>query len=135
MLEMKRNIFIGKRQYKSNILEPLTLKEYLMFRDKVTWDKFIIVNFLNNERDTINTMKFEIKQFNKEKQLIRKAEYIYNNLAVKGLKQFVPYGKIPIDTNCEFIKIKLLSAYYETKKWVDGKWEELNDNPKQNTTE
>ncbi len=125
---MKKYVYESKRSYQSPEYEPVKLKEYIIFRDKTTQEKFMILDFVNNDQETINTIKFEIEQFTRDGKLIRKGDYIYENFEVKGYKHFVPYGKIAVSENCESIKMNLLSACYETKKWTSGKWEMVENN-------
>lgn len=123
---MSNYLYESKRNYETSGYEPITLDQYMIFKDKTTNNKFLVLKFTNNTSYHINAISFEITQLNNNKQPIRKADYEYHHLEIAGNKSFVPFGKIKVDHNCEFIEAKIISVSSESQKWQNGQWEQLN---------
>lgn len=107
---------------------PVSLVQYTIFDDEV--DRFIIFKFRNNLNQSLSTLKFEVKEYDQNNQLIKKSIIKYDSKVFVGetdeeTSEFLCKGKFVIDSNTNYVKVNVLEAKFLTVEYVDGKYEDI----------
>lgn len=88
--------------------------------DKNTREKYVVIEYRNLYKQTLNALTVEVTQIDKNGNAIYISNFIYKDLEVDKKQDFVPYQKFKVLKECKEIKTKLISATYE-KTFVEYK--------------
>lgn len=107
---------------------PVSLVQYTIFDDEV--NRFIIFKFRNNLNQNLSQLKFEVKEYNQNNQLIKKSIIKYDSKVFVGgtdeeTFEFLCQGKFVIDSNTSYVKVNVLEAKFLTVEYVDGKYRDI----------
>lgn len=117
------NLFnkIEKVTYKSNNPnEFVSLVEYVLFEDERQNEKYLVFKFVNNLNQSLYKAKFEVCQYNKNKDLVEKCSITFDNFKAKTKETFVPKGKLKVNKDFDSLSIELVSAKFEKMVFENG---------------
>lgn len=107
-------------QYNSHSTDPLTLAEYYI-KDCGS-KKYIIFKFNNNLNQDLYRYTINVDVYNKDNKLIERTSFKSYNASVLANQTFLSKNKLEVLNECEYIKIKLISAEYKNLVFENGKY-------------
>lgn len=117
------NLFnrIEKVTYKSNNPnEFVSLVEYVLFEDERQEEKYVVFKFVNNLNQSLHKAKFEVCQYNKNKDMVERCNITFDNFKAKTKETFVPKGKLKVNKDFDSLSIQLVSAKFEKMVFENG---------------
>lgn len=117
------NLFnrIEKVNYISNNPnEFVSLQEYVIFDDERNQEKYVVFKFVNNLNQSLHEARFEVSQYNSNKDLLETCNISFKNFKAKTKESFVPQGKLKVNKDFASLSIKLISAKFEKMVFENG---------------
>lgn len=103
------------------------LKEFIIYEQTDTLDKFAIFKFFNNYIEELNNVEFLIKQYDKEGNLIAENTLKYSNFIAEKKSYFSPYTKLMVEDECHRVEAVLVKATFKAHHFEDNKLSTLKD--------
>ena len=116
---------IRKIKYTKTPSDIVSLHEYIIFEDSHAKEKYVVFKFSNNVNQRLLGFKFEVLQYNADRELLEKSTVVHNNFIAEANDLFVPNAKLKINFECESLEVKLESASFDRVVWNNG---EFSDN-------
>lgn len=115
---------IEKLRYEDDASSIVALEEYIIFADDLQKIKHIVFKFKNNVTQQLLAMRFEVRQYDEDGNLLEKSTVMYNKFLAEAEEEFVPKAKLRVSYNCACISFKLLQAAFQRFVWKEGSIEE-----------
>ena len=96
------------------------LKEFIIYEQTQTKDKFVIFKFFNNYIEELNDVEFLIKQYDEDKVLIAETTLKYSNFKANKKSEFSPYTKLMVEDECHRIEAVLIKATFKSHHFEDN---------------
>lgn len=103
------------------------LKEYIIYYQEDTLDKYAIFKFFNNYHEEIKGLEFIIQQYNDENEIISENVFKYANFTAEKKSSFSPYTKMMLEDDCHHLKAILVSADFAKHRYEDSKLQTQRD--------
>lgn len=116
---MERNENMRKVVYEDNSDCVIKLKEYLVFEKDDHNNTYVILKFINEYKESVHSINFEVKEYNEKNIFIRKSNFIYDDFEALPGKEFVPFTKLKVSNSCNSIDVTLVSAQFELASVVE----------------
>ena len=97
------------------------LKEYIIYEQLESQDKYAIFKFYNNYVEKINAIEFIIKQYDENNQVIAENVFKYSNFVGDKQAFFSPYTKLMVEDECVRLEAILVKADFENHHYEDCK--------------
>ena len=119
---MSMNSFnnLEKVIYSNNEDSVVALKEYVLFDEKIKNCKYLILKFYNTLSQKICKIKFEITQFDENKNLLAKSIMEHDKFEGEANQTFIPDAKMKVHKDCVSIEYRLIYARFETLYYENG---------------
>lgn len=111
---------LKKVNYETDNILPVSLLDYYLYKDGS--DRFLVLKFANNEKDILESFKFELTFYDKQSNIISKELYHINELEINNLKDFIYEAKIKVSNNFDDLGFDLSEASYSKNTWIEGFW-------------
>lgn len=98
----------------------ISIKKYLVAKDEED-QEYAVFHLINNYKEVVNAVTFEVKQFDSEKNLLATNVIPYEDLKIKSKGKFVPFVKLALDDHTESIETKVIDAKFENHIYANGK--------------
>lgn len=98
----------------------ITIRKYLIAKDE-TDQRYAVFELANNFKETVEKISIQVKQYDKDNNLINTTDIPYDGLKIRGHSKFVPFFKFAVDKKTEKITTALISADFENHLYRDGK--------------
>lgn len=108
-----------EKKYQASGTAPLNIIEYYIYRNENDSSRFLVPKVFNYTNEVIPQAEFEIAQFNKEGETIRKANYIFKDLNANSGTETLIQEKIRVDEFCVAIKGTLIENSSTSSDTVD----------------
>ena len=112
---------INKIKYTRNQQEVVALKEYIIFDDEASKEKYVILKMANNLNQRLYEIKVEVSQYDENEELVEKI-IVTHNIKVEENDEFVPKAKLKVNYQCKSISFKLISARFERLRYENGQF-------------
>ena len=103
------------------------LKEYIIYFQEDSLDKYAIFKFYNNYHESVTCIEFLIKQYDDENHLIAESVYKYSNFEIEKQKSFSPYSKLMVEDECHHLEAILISADFTNHHYEDNRLQTQKD--------
>ena len=111
---------VEKFEYKQNPDDVVALREYILFDDGKTGEKYAVLKFVNNLDQKLYAVEFETKQYDASGSLLAKSLSVYDGFTADSGETFVPKAKLRLVANCAEIAVKLVSARFDRVRFEKG---------------
>ena len=141
------NLFnnIEKFSYTEEEKKCVSLEEYIIFEDERNLEKYIVFKFRNNLLQDLHEIRFEVSQYDENKNLVERASLVYSDFSAQPEEMFVPKAKLKANYLCKTISVRLIyakfdTAYFENDKLSSATFsfekynEQINHDKKKNMT-
>lgn len=117
------NLFnnIEKFSYTEEEKKCVSLEEYIIFEDERNLEKYIVFKFRNNLLQDLHEMRFEVSQYDENKNLVERASLVYSGFSAQPEELFVPKAKLKANYLCKTISVKLIYAKFDTAFFENDK--------------
>lgn len=106
------------------VVDPILLHEYMVFRNHNKHLKFILLEFKNISYELIHKFTFEVYEYNQDHNLIRKSSYLIEGVNIRKKTQFTFPNKISVLDACSTIETKVVFAESHNSIWNGYEWEQ-----------
>ena len=103
------------RQERCNVdyKQVVYLKEYIIYEQIESKDKYAIFKFFNNYHEKVNAIEFLIRQYDQEGKVIAENIFKYSNFVGDKQAFFAPYTKLMVEDDCYRLEAVLLKSDFE----------------------
>lgn len=97
----------------------LEVKQYLITEEN--GKRYLYLRFFNGGSETVTSFRMNVLRYTGEGKPIGSGEYGYDGPPVLTGEEFGPFEKIPVETDCEDVRVEIVSVrshdyVYEPKK-------------------
>ena len=102
---------------KSSLDYPVALSKYYYFSN----ENYYIFTLVNNLNQTLNSITFQISEFDQNNNLIERVTINAQKLNIVNNKEFTLPNRLSVKQNCHHIEYKLLQADFADAFYNEGK--------------
>ncbi len=102
---------------KSSLDYPVALSKYYYFSN----ENYYIFTLVNNLNQTLNSITFQISEFDQNNNLIERVTINAQKLNIVNNKEFTLPNRLSVKQNCHYIEYKLLQADFADAFYNEGK--------------
>lgn len=107
---------IKKSSYEKNT-DVVELKEYTVFYDETSNEKYILFKFYNTVNRPLFNFRFEVIEYDQQGKILARSIVEHKKSSIPGNEYFIPKAKHRVDSKCEDISVHLLYACFDYIYW------------------
>ena len=118
---MENTKIFRQERCKIDFKQVVYLKEYIIYEQTESLDKYAIFKFYNSYHEKLNAIEFIIKQYDANDNIIVENVFKYSNFIAEKQEFFSPYTKMMVEDNCCRLEAVLVKADFEFHHFSDNK--------------